>query len=54
MIMHFSVKEQFVFQNKGGLGVRVDFSGDSHTNEAEPGAPNHPTPGQFKISMNAV
>lgn len=54
MIMHLSVKGQFVFKNKGGLGVHVDYSWDSQTNEAEPGAPDHPTPGQFKISMNAV
>lgn len=54
MIMHLSVKGQFVFQNKSGLRIHVDFSWDSHTSEAEPGAPDHPTPGQFKISMNAV
>lgn len=43
--MHFSVKGQFVFQNKGGLDVHADFSRDSHTNEAERGArPPHPRP----------
>lgn len=42
MIMHLSIKRQFIFQSKGGLGIDVDYSWDSHTNEAEPGAPPAP------------
>lgn len=41
MIMHLSIKGWFVFQNKAGLGIDVDYSWDSHTNEAESGATLH-------------
>lgn len=54
-VKHFSIKGWFWFcfsQNKDGLGIDVDYSWDSPTNEAEPGT--LPWPGQFKISMNAV
>lgn len=56
MIMHLSVKGRLVGQNQGDLDRDVDCFWDSHTNEAVPGTPcpPTPTPGQFKISVNAV
>lgn len=41
MITHLNIKGWFVFQNKAGLGIDVDYSWDSHTNEAESGATLH-------------
>lgn len=44
IIMHLNIKGQFVIQSKNELGIDVDYSWDSHTNETEPVPPPTPRP----------
>lgn len=41
MITRFSIQGRFVFQNKGGLVIDVDYSWDFQTNETRPGILPH-------------